>query len=104
MRTVTGTITAYLTNSYGPEELQTDERALRVMVLHPCDMTGVGWTKVGMAEITVTMDDETQIIGNKVDALKAEKLRILGEAHAKATEIDGQIQNLLAITYVPEEV
>jgi hypothetical protein len=57
-----------------------------------------GYTEVGTATITVNTVDEKALIENKVEALKAEAVSIRAEATAKVTQIEGQIQSLLAIT------
>ena len=51
-----------------------------------------------------TSFDEKEIIGNKISALKSEKYSVLADAEAKATRIDGMIQELLCIEYKPEDV
>lgn len=61
------------------------------------DMTEAGWTKVGTAEITVTLVDDDAIRANLIDALKEQRKSVLAEAQAKAMRIDEKIQNLLAI-------
>lgn len=104
MRTVTAETTAWLTGGYGPESLNGDHvDVIGTLSYYQHDMTMRGWTKVGTATITVQIEDEEKIVENKIESLKAEKNSILAEAQMKATKIDGQIQNLLAITYVPEE-
>lgn len=60
-----------------------------------------GYTKVGTAEITLTIFSADTMVANKVEALRAEKKKVQAEAAMRANEIDGQIQNLLAITYQP---
>lgn len=105
MRTITGTIGAYITGSLGPADLIGDPCQVlnNLSYFNYSGMENYGWARVGTATITVEIEDEQQLIRNKIDALKSEKNAILGEAQAKATEIDGKINNLLAITYVPEE-
>lgn len=61
-----------------------------------------GFSKVGTAEVTITLHDPDELIGNKVAALKAEKAQTLADAQAKATRLESQIQQLLAITHEVE--
>ena len=58
-----------------------------------------GYTYVGKATVSVDMGGRDDIVAAKVAGLKAEKQEVLATAQAKATEIDGQIQKLLAITF-----
>ena len=57
-----------------------------------------GYSKVGTAEVTITLHDPDDLIANKVEALRAEKQQTLADAQAKATRLERQIQQLLAIT------
>lgn len=57
-----------------------------------------GFSKVGTAEVTITLHDPDDLIANKVEALRAEKQQTLADAQAKATRLESQIQQLLAIT------
>lgn len=56
-----------------------------------------GYTFVGTAEIQFTPISTDEMVANKVEALRAQKSATLAEAQAKATQIEGQIQKLLAI-------
>ena len=58
-----------------------------------------GYVYVGTAEVNIDAVDSKTLVENKVDTLKAERTKVLAEAQAKATAIEGQIQQLLAITY-----
>lgn len=58
-----------------------------------------GYTYIGSATIRLEACTRDEIIGSKVDALKTEKAQVLATAQAKATEIDSQIQKLLAISF-----
>lgn len=66
------------------------------------DMGEHGWTKIGTAEITLHIIDRDTLVTNKIDALKAEAAKTRAEAVMRCNEIESQIQNLLAITYVPK--
>jgi hypothetical protein len=104
MKTITGKTKAWLSESGSPDALLGDNHGAAVSSLSFCswDMKSVGWTYVGEATITVDIPDHDTLIGNKVESLRAEKQQILAEAQAKATQLEGQIQKLLAITYTPE--
>ena len=67
---------------------------------HPdAETFGTGCTRVGTAEITLTIADTDDLVANKVQALQAEKTQVLADAQAKATRLESQIQQLLAITH-----
>jgi hypothetical protein len=103
MRTVSAETTAWLLTSSGPECLKLDPAEIvDRLAFSSMNMATHGWTKVGAATIAVSIEDEQQIVENKIESLKAEKNSILAEAQMKATKIDGQIQNLLAIEYKGE--
>lgn len=103
-RTITATVPAWITsNSFDPRKLidgKADEIISTLSYYSLTDMTDLGWVKCGTAEITLTIHDEKEVIGNKISALKAEKAAVLADAEAKATRIDGMIQEL--IEYKPE--
>lgn len=104
MRTIEMDLTAWIAehSRITPQDLATSKR-LNLYYLQPeRDMSGSGWARVGSARVIVTLNDEKDIFAAKVDALRKEKDKILGDAQAKATEIEGKIQNLLAITYQPD--
>ena len=61
-----------------------------------------GWTLVGTAEVSITLDAPDKMISNKVDALKVELTKTKADAEAKCNFILGQINNLLAIEFKPE--
>lgn len=101
-RTITLHAKAWLGDTYGPDDLTLDnDTAVRAVSIFPApsDMAPHGYCFVGDCTITLEMGDEKKLIENKVDALKAEKARVLGDAQAKATSIESKIQKLLAITY-----
>lgn len=60
-----------------------------------------GYTHIGTATIEVNVFDQKEIVANKVDALREEIKATRAKATAKCTEIEGQIQSLLAIEYTP---
>jgi len=102
-RTLKATTIAWLTQYHGPHELTGDERqAINQLTfsIHEGMDTGENpWTRVGTAEITVTLVDEKTMVENKVKALRAEQTAVLAIAHAKSTYIDRQISQLLALDW-----
>lgn len=90
-------------SSIGPEDLINAKPESLVEQFYytrsSSNMAAHGWTRVGEAEITVTLPDTEELVANKIDALRKQKDNVLAEAQNKATNIERQIQTLLAITY-----
>jgi len=103
-RVIEGQIDAWITEHsasfIGPKEIAegSDEMLVRCLSYSTYDMSASGWTKVGTARIEITLKGNDQIIAGKVDALQALKTKTLADAQLKVTEIEAQIQTLLAIT------
>lgn len=103
-RTITATTKAWLTQSYGPEDLLlVPEEVMKRLFFYNSDMSSAGWTDVGIATITVELVEEKKLVDNKIEALKGELQSTLAAAEVAANKIRDQIQNLLALTYEPEE-
>ena len=109
MKTITGTIDAYVTY-YSMEPYRRELEAVKAgkgttsalvdaLSFAMVDMTDGNWTKIGTAEITVTFDDDDTVRSNLVASLKAKKAGILATAQAEATRIEERIQSLLAIEW-----
>lgn len=58
-----------------------------------------GCMVVATGTATLEMLDDADITRNAIESLTEQKAKILAEASAKATSIEGQIQSLLAISY-----
>lgn len=103
MTTKTATIGAWLPahNSLRPSELhETDgSQLIEALGYSTHDMTSAGWAKVGTAQITVELMPAEQCMHSTIAALRREQ----GELQAKATQIEAEIQKLLAITYAPAQ-
>ena len=104
MKQVTSTVKAWLPeySSLTPDQLQTPE-AIREFIYSNLDMRSSGWTYVGEATISVDVvlrPDE--LIASKIETLREKQKKIRAEAEEHSRQIEGLIQNLLAITYTPE--
>lgn len=99
MKTVTGKTKAWITDSSGVTPDNLAKGKIDGLTYYPNDMVSVGWVFAGEAEITVHLVDTKTLIDNKVAALKEEAKNIRAEATAKCTKIEGQIQNLLALSF-----
>ncbi len=76
--------------------------ALDALTLSSFDFNGMGssYIKMGIARISIEIEaDQNEIIRKAVATMEAKRDELLAEARIKATAIDAQIQNLLAITY-----
>lgn len=105
-RTFTGTTKAWITStsSWDMERLKDSERVCD-FTYHDGDMTDYGWVEVGTAEVTVTLNvAHKDIVNSQVATLRKQANSIRAEAEVKASNLENQIKNLLAITYEPEEV
>lgn len=101
MKTVTKKVKAYInsTSKIGPQDIINGNRLHNLnFVEEGLDMSGYGWTFVGNAEITLDVPDEKALIENKVAALREEAKLVKADATARVTQIEGQIQSLLAIS------
>ncbi len=107
-RTITATTQAWLPEHRGPDDIAgTPEAAINALVFNTPFGDGaywmeLGYTFVGNATITVEVQDDRAIVDNKVEALRAQKAKVLGDAHAAATALESKIQKLLAIGYAGE--
>ena len=105
MKTITATIPAYITNSYctlDSLEKCSPERAISALGLYQPDADGNainGWIKVGMAEVTVTFDDQDVIVGSQVAMLKAAKQKVHADCEVALNQLEAQIQRLLCIEH-----
>lgn len=102
-KTVNATLGAYLTEhnqEFFAEALKRNDHTLLANFLTYCrqDMTHI-WTHVGEATITIEMVGIDDIHNNMVKTLRAQRENILAEAQREVMEIDGKIQNLLAIEH-----
>ncbi len=92
---------------YGPE-LQGDNPATAIQAcsfyLTPDDTEDrlKNWRKdqilLGRADITLVLDDDAKITDAQITTLRAKKASVLAEAQNEATQIEREIQTLLAIT------
>ena len=64
-----------------------------------CDLSEHGYVTVMPHEIDVEVPDDFDPRPQQVAALEAEKQKARAEFHARVTEIDRQIQSLLAIEH-----
>ena len=104
MTNITGKLKAWLPeySSLRPDQIDTPE-AIEQMVFTKHDMRDSGWTYVGEAIIAIDVIlSPEQLIASKIETLREKQKKIRAEAEEHSRQIEGLIQNLLAITYTPE--
>lgn len=101
-RIITGTIGVWLGkhSGIGPYELvNADDAKLVRAITYSAHNIAPEWTRIGEAQVTITLAPNDQIINDKVESLRAEQTRVQAEATKRATQIEREIQSLLAITH-----
>lgn len=94
---------AWLVTYSGPEDIGPDampEKMLGALVFTAADSSYYrkeGYVPAGTATIALELVDGEQLVANKVDALRAEKAKVLGDAELAAVNIERKIQKLLAL-------
>ena len=58
-----------------------------------------GYRFVGWADVAITFVGADEMLTSAVESLKAQKQKVIADAQAAATRIEGEIQKLLAISY-----
>ena len=98
-----GTVTVWLSSPgymyTKPSELQKldDKELVDLLYFQNADMSSYGWTRVGTAEVIITLDDCKTCTANQVATLQSQlkdMRAVLGQALYRLTK---QIQELLAI-------
>lgn len=99
MKTITGTTKAWLSNYDGPDALEGEQdKAVSALWYSAHDMTGQGWVYAGVANITIEVVSNDDLIANKVATLRKELQTVRAKAEVAAGDIEAKIQKLLAIT------
>lgn len=100
MNQIKTSLNVWLTGDhYEHDDLQREpDRLVRILGFSAVDMTDCGWSKVGTAEVLITLDDTDQMVANKVEALRKEITKVRAYAEFKAVQLEAKVQQLLAIT------
>lgn len=102
-KTFTGTTRAWLAGYDSMHELNSridsgaTERAVGLIQFSNHDMSDHGWTNIGTASITVTLDDADTIVSNQVAVLQQELQKARAESFMREQAITDKINSLLAI-------
>ena len=97
MRQITATVQAYISQYNSVKSLMntSQENAISQVMLteRPLD----GWVLIGSATVTLNVADDDTINGRLVETLREVQTSIKADAQKRVTEIEQQIQSLLAI-------
>ena len=82
-----------------PSELHKldDERLVASVQFQNIDMSPSGWTRVGTAEVIITLDDCKTVTANQVAILQSQLKEMRAEHQQAQNRLTKQIQELLAI-------
>lgn len=81
-------------SSKGPEDLNSETN---IQTLMYAEAMPNDYTKVGEAELVITFFERDVVVSAKVESLRAELQTVRAEAQIKALQLEGKIQQLLAI-------
>lgn len=100
MKKIEGTIGVWLAgDGYGPEEIKRDgAKAINKLQFSNLDMSSHGWTRIGTAEVTLSLMSEDKMVESKVASMRAEIQSIRATSENAITRLQEKIQSLLAIT------
>ena len=74
-----------------------DERLFALVHFQNIDMSRNGWTRVGTAEVIITLDDCKTCTANQVAVLQSQLKEMRAEHQQAQNRLTKQIQELLAI-------
>ena len=96
-----GTLDVWLPSSAytAPSDLHKldDERLIASVQFQNIDMSPSGWTRVGAAEVIITLDDCKTCTANQVASLQSQLKEMRAEHQQAQNRLTKQIQELLAI-------
>ena len=96
-----GTVNVWLSSGAHtkPSELHKldDEELVDVLFLQNADMSSFGWTRVGTAEVIITLDDCKTCTANQVVSLQSQLKEMRAEHQQAQNRLVRQIHELLAI-------
>lgn len=97
MRTITATVPAYISQYNSIDFLLACEPKSAICKLMLTKTPMEGWVWIGHATVTLEIADDTEINAELVETLRAVQKQIQADAGKRVTEIEQQIQSLLAI-------
>ena len=97
MRKITATVPAYISQYNSIDRLLASEPEYAICQLMLTKASMDGWVWIGHATVTLEIADDTEINAELVETLRAVQKQIQADAGKRVTEIEQQIQSLLAI-------
>ena len=102
-----GNVTVWLSSGAytKPSELHKldDKELVASVFFQNIDMSRDGWTRVGTAEVIITLDDYKTVTANQVAILQAQLKEMRAEHQHAQNRLAKQIQELLAIENEAQE-
>ena len=96
-----GNVTVWLSSGAytKPSELQKldGKELVDLLYFQNADMSSYGWTRVGTAEISITLDDCKEVTANQVAILQGQLKEMRAEHQQAQNRMTKQIHELLAI-------
>lgn len=95
-----GTLNAFITDKYTSlETLKKSKNPVNCLSYSATDMTSVeNWVKIGTAKITVTTNNEEEIVTGMVNSIDAQIKETYAQAESKINLLKKRKSELLAIT------
>ena len=100
MKQAKGTVNVWLPYTYTkPSDLHKfdDERLVASVCFQNADMSSIGWTRVGTAEVSIRLEDCKTCTANQVAILQSQLKEMRAEHQQAQNRLTKQIQELLAI-------
>ena len=97
MRTITATVPAYISQCNSIDFLLASDPQSAICQLMLTKTPIDGWVWIGHATVTLEIADDTEINAELVETLRAVQKQIQADVGKRVTEIEQQIQSLLAI-------
>lgn len=98
---VKGTVNVWLSSGMytKPSELQKldDKELFDLLFFQNSDMSSCGWTRVGTAEISITLNDCKTVTANQVAILQSQLKEMRAEHQQAQNRLTKRINELLAI-------
>ena len=96
-----GTVNVWLSSDpyTKPSELRKldDKELVDLLYFQNADMSSYGWTRVGTAEVIITLDDCKTVTANQVAILQSQLKEMRAEHQQAQNRLTKRIQELLAI-------
>ena len=97
MRQITATVQAYISQYNSVKSLMNTSQENAISQVMLTERTLDGWVLIGSATVTLNVADDDTINGRLVETLREVQTSIKADAQKRVTEIEQQIQSLLAI-------